>query len=95
MEIGHYFDLCYVLLTLRVSGEVNWCPGTLAVQMEDCQVKKHMFSWLDSFVQWERHYGVRQDSANCHIHLNYLTLVSHCISVNLKFITVKQGCYKH
>ena len=70
-EICHYFDLCYVVPTVRFR-EVTWCPGTLTVQMESCQVKKRLLSWLDSSVQWERRSGVRQGSAH-HTHPNYLT----------------------
>lgn len=48
--------------------------GNITVPVEDCQVKRCVFSWLDSFVQWEGRCAVRQDPACCRIHLNDLTL---------------------
>lgn len=55
--------------TLREFGEVNWCPGTLTIQMEDCQVKKFVLLGQTALCSGK---GV-MESTHCCIRLNYLT----------------------
>lgn len=41
----HYFDPHYFVPTLRIFWEMSWCPGTLSVQVEECQDKNVCMFW--------------------------------------------------
>jgi hypothetical protein len=53
---------------------VSSCPGTLTVQVEDCQVEMCVCSRIGCFVWWKKHCGVRQVSTHYSTRLSCLTL---------------------